>query len=188
MVIIYNGSSWQQLTNILNRHYCQKLHMQRLQSGFFGGGTEGASWDDWSTNIGDIGADGIAIEQGTALYNWYQRLTLLAGEETAASLGIRPKRLRNISFLVAAFATAIFVSITGIIGFIGLMVPHLARSITGPLHKKLVLLSAIMGAFILLASDLAARLLLAPQELPVGIITTSLGGVFVLLLLGRGRR
>ncbi len=135
-----------------------------------------------------LAAGGLAVVFLYARRISRQLDALLAGEETAASLGIRPKRLRNISFLVAAFATAIFVSITGIIGFIGLMVPHLARSITGPLHKKLVLLSAIMGALILLASDLAARLLLAPQELPVGIITTSLGGVFVLLLLGRGRR
>ncbi len=112
---------------------------------------------------------------------------LLAGEETAGSLGINPGRVRNTTFLIAAFATAIFVSITGIIGFIGLMVPHLARRITGPLHGRQIVVATFLGAFLLLGSDLAARLLLAPQVLPVGIITTSFGGLFVLLLLGRGR-
>lgn len=118
-----------------------------------------------------------------SLHNHRKFDALLAGESTASTLGINPAKLQYITFLVAAFATAIFVSLTGIIGFIGLMVPHIARGLSGALHKGLIILSAILGSLFLLGSDILSRLLLAPQELPVGIVTTSIGGFFVLLLL-----
>lgn len=106
--------------------------------------------------------------------------TLLAGDETAASLGVAPDRVRPLIFIVAAFATATFVALAGVIGFIGLMVPHLARALTGPLHGGLLAMSAALGAALLLGSDVVARTLLAPQELPVGIVTASVGAVFVI--------
>ena len=102
---------------------------------------------------------------------------LLAGDETAAGLGIRPGPLRLQVFLVSAFATAAFVSLSGVIGFVGLMVPHIARSLVGPLHGRLLAFSALIGAALLLASDIAARRLLAPQELPVGIVTAAAGAL-----------
>ncbi|PIE60502.1 MAG: ABC transporter permease [Desulfobulbus propionicus] len=123
-----------------------------------------------------------------ALINHRKFDALLAGEATAKTLGVNPRRLQYSAFLVAAFSTAVFVSLSGIIGFIGLMVPHIARIIHGPLHKGLVLLSALLGGMVLLGSDLIARIILAPQELPVGIITTSAGGLFVFFLLMRQRR
>ena len=110
---------------------------------------------------------------------------LLAGDDTAATLGIHVTRLRSLTFLVCAFATATFVSIAGVIGFVGLMVPHIARALVGPLHMNLVILSAMIGAALLLASDIAARTLLMPQELPIGVLTTSVGAIFVLALLRR---
>jgi iron complex transport system permease protein len=116
----------------------------------------------------------------------YQRRSLdalMAGEDTARTLGVNVDQLRNSTFLICAFATATFVSITGVIGFIGLMVPHLARMLIGPLHGGLILTSAFIGAVLLLASDILARVILAPQELPIGIITTSIGAIFILLLL-----
>lgn len=116
----------------------------------------------------------------------YRRLdALLAGDDTARTLGVNVDAMRRITFLVCAFATAAFVSITGVIGFVGLMVPHLARGFVGPMHKGLIIMSAIIGACLLLASDIAARTLLMPQELPIGIVTTALGAVFVLGLLRR---
>lgn len=110
---------------------------------------------------------------------------LLAGDETAVTLGVDVEGIRRSTFLICAFSTAAFVSITGVIGFVGLMVPHLARSLTGPLHGNLVILSAIFGAAILLLSDIVARTILSPQELPIGIVTTSIGALFVLGLVRR---
>jgi iron complex transport system permease protein len=110
---------------------------------------------------------------------------LLAGDDTAHSLGVNPERLRRQVFIVAALATACCVALTGVIGFIGLMVPHLARGRAGLLHAALVPASALMGALLLLASDLLSRGLIAPQELPVGIVTGGIGAAFVIAMLLR---
>ncbi|MEO0358729.1 MAG: iron ABC transporter permease, partial [Pseudomonadota bacterium] len=108
---------------------------------------------------------------------------LLTGELTAATLGVPVRRLRFTMFFAAALSTAVFVSVAGVIGFIGLMVPHIARGIAGPLHRQLIPTAALVGAALLTGSDILSRLLLAPQELPVGIVTTSIGSVFVFMLL-----
>lgn len=110
---------------------------------------------------------------------------LLTGDLTASTLGVPVQRLRFAMFFSAALATAVFVSVAGVIGFIGLMVPHIARGIAGPLHGPLLPTAALVGASLLTGSDILSRLLLAPQELPVGIITTSVGAGFVFLLLYR---
>ncbi|MCY4276165.1 MAG: iron ABC transporter permease [Gammaproteobacteria bacterium] len=123
-------------------------------------------------------------------YSFYRRRwmdALLAGDLTASTLGVPLQYLRFSMFFVAALATAVFVSVAGVIGFVGLMVPHLARGITGPLHSLLLPTAAIVGALLLTVSDMLSRLLLAPQELPVGIVTTSIGSIFVFLLLFRSR-
>ncbi len=110
---------------------------------------------------------------------------LLAGDDAANTLGVNVRRYRQFAFLVCAFATASFVALTGVIGFVGLMVPHLARGLVGPLHGALLLCSAVIGAVLLLASDIGARILLAPQELPIGVLTTAVGAMFVLFLVRR---
>ena len=110
---------------------------------------------------------------------------LLGGEMTAASLGLNVNRFRLQVFLICAFATAVFVSVSGVIGFVGLMVPHMARAFSGPLHRKSFILSALFGALLMTGSDLGARILLAPQELPIGIITSSIGAGFVFIMLLR---
>ena len=110
---------------------------------------------------------------------------LLAGDETAITLGVNVKLYRQVAFLICAFATASFVALSGVIGFVGLMVPHLARGLVGPLHGGLLITSAIIGAVLLLLSDIAARTLMAPQELPIGALTTSIGAIFVLYLVRR---
>lgn len=114
---------------------------------------------------------------------------LLAGDTTAISLGVPVSQLRMLMFFAAALATASFVSVAGVIGFVGLMVPHLARGLVGPLHTKLLPTAALIGAVLLTGSDIISRLILAPQELPVGIVTTSIGSVFVfVLLIGMAKR
>ncbi|MDP5254491.1 MULTISPECIES: iron ABC transporter permease [unclassified Vibrio] len=109
--------------------------------------------------------------------------TLLVSEQTTRSLGIDVNRLRTEIFLCCAFCTAAIVALTGVIGFIGLMVPHLVRPFSGMTHKLSMPLIALWGAVILSVGDIASRTLLAPQELPIGIVTGAIGGVFVLYLL-----
>ena len=107
---------------------------------------------------------------------------LLAGDDSAYSLGVNPKKIRIEIFVICAFATGLFVSLVGVIGFVGLMVPHLARALVGPLHGVLLTVSALFGAVLVVLSDIVSRLLLAPQELPIGIVTAALGGIFVIFL------
>lgn len=128
---------------------------------------------------------GCAVLMGFAVWKHRDLDALLAGDLTAASLGVNVHRLRIQVFLVCAFATATFVSVTGVIGFVGLMVPHLARAIVGPLHRGVIILSIVIGGSLLIASDILSRILLAPQALPIGIVTSSLGAIFVFQLLLR---
>lgn len=144
------------------------------------GGLGLARWDNLL-----LATLGLVIVFGYAIYNHRKFDALLAGGQTARTLGVDPVKQQNITFVICAFSTAIFVSLTGIIGFIGLMVPHIARMLIGSLHKGLIIFSAILGSLFLLGSDLIARVILTPQELPVGIITTSIGGIFVFFLLLR---
>ena len=131
---------------------------------------------------------GLVLILTYALYRSRWLDALLTGDLTAATLGVPVQGLRFRMFFVAALATAVFVSVAGVIGFVGLMVPHIARGIAGPLHRQLVPTAAIVGAALLTGSDILSRLLLAPQELPVGIVTTSIGSIFVFLLLFRTAR
>ncbi|MEM6303888.1 MAG: iron ABC transporter permease [Pseudomonadota bacterium] len=133
-------------------------------------------------------AAGLALILCYALLRARWLDALLTGDLTASTLGVPVTRLRFTAFFVAALATAAFVSVAGVIGFVGLMVPHIARGIAGPLHTPLIPTAALVGAALLTGSDIISRLLLAPQELPVGVVTTSIGAVFVFLLLFRGAR
>ena len=117
----------------------------------------------------------------------HQLDALLSGDDTAYSLGINPKRMRIEIFIVCAFATGLFVSLVGVIGFVGLMVPHLARAFVGPLHGALLIVCGLFGAVLVVSSDIVSRLILAPQELPIGIITAAVGAVFVIFLVIRKR-
>ena len=113
---------------------------------------------------------GLALILFYAMYRSRWLDALLTGDLTAKTLGVPVQGLRFRMFFVAALATAVFVSVAGVIGFVGLMVPHIARGIAGPLHGPLVPTAAVVGAALLTGSDILSRLLLAPQELPVGIV------------------
>jgi iron complex transport system permease protein len=110
------------------------------------------------------------------------------GDEQAQQLGLPVERYKIILILAASLTTATAVSFSGIIGFIGLIVPHLVRILWGPDYRHLVPLSFIGGATMLLIADLLARVLLAPQELPVGVITALAGAPFFLWVLRRSQR
>lgn len=112
---------------------------------------------------------------------------LLLGESEARHLGFNVERIKLELVLCTALGVGAAVAAAGLIGFIGLVVPHLMRLLVGPDHRVLLPASLLAGASLLLLADLAARLVLAPAELPIGIITALLGGPFFLYLLVRGR-
>lgn len=112
---------------------------------------------------------------------------LLLGEETAHNLGANPESLKQMMLAVSALMTAAAVAFVGIIGFVGLIVPHMMRLIVGADHRILVPASTIFGAIFLIAADTVARTIITGQELPVGIITALCGGPFFLYLLRRSR-
>jgi iron complex transport system permease protein len=112
---------------------------------------------------------------------------LAAGDETSHVLGLRPHKLRRQLFLVCSLLVGVAVATAGGIGFVGVLVPHLARLSCGVSHRSVLLLSAVGGAALTTASDTVARTILAPQEIPVGLITALLGAPFFLYQLHRGR-
>lgn len=112
---------------------------------------------------------------------------LLLGESEARHLGIEVERLKGELILCIALGVGAAVAAAGLIGFVGLIVPHLVRLIAGPDHRVVLPASALAGASLLLFADVFARLVLAPAELPIGIVTAFLGAPFFLFLLVRGR-
>ena len=114
--------------------------------------------------------------------------TLLLGETEARHLGTSTEQVMRLIVVMSALAVGASVAVAGSIGFIGLVVPHLLRLMVGPEHRLVLPGSALLGASLLAASDVVARTIIAPAELPIGIVTASLGAPFFLWLLLRGRR
>ncbi|MEM1301154.1 MAG: iron ABC transporter permease [Pseudomonadota bacterium] len=112
---------------------------------------------------------------------------LALGESAAAHLGIDVQRMKRIAILTVAGSVGASVAVTGGIGFIGIVVPHLLRLLQGPDHRGLLMNSALLGAVMLLFADCIARTVIAPAEMPIGIITAVLGGPFFLWILLRNR-
>jgi iron complex transport system permease protein len=117
-----------------------------------------------------------------------RRLDLLAlGERSARNLGVDVERLRIVTLAVVALLTAASVAVSGVILFVGLVVPHVVRMITGPGHRLLLPASALAGATVLVVADVVARTLVAPAELPLGVLTALIGSPFFFFLLRRTR-
>lgn len=108
---------------------------------------------------------------------------LLLGEAEARHLGIRVQSLKRRLIILTAVGVGVTVSLSGIIGFVGLVVPHIVRMMSGPDHRALIPLSCLVGALLMLLSDMAARTVAAPMEIPVGIITSAIGAPFFFWLL-----
>ena len=108
---------------------------------------------------------------------------LSLGEDAAKHIGISTKKLKNISILIVAASTGSAVAFSGGIGFIGLIVPHLIRQVQGPDHRFLIFNSALLGAIILIFSDMISRIIVQPSELPIGIVTALIGSPFFLWIL-----
>lgn len=126
-----------------------------------------------------------AVLGGLVHLGWSaRRLNALAmGDETAAALGVDPERLRKELFLVSAAVTGAVVAVSGAIGFVGLMVPHAVRMLVGADHRKLLAVAPLAGAVLLIWVDVLSRVVLAPVELPLGVLTAAVGvPCFVLLM------
>lgn len=125
---------------------------------------------------------------GPALLHWARDLDALAlGHDAAAALGVRPAAASRRLFLAASLLAAGTVSAAGLVGFVGLVVPHVARGLAGARHRAVLSVAAVAGAGLVVAADLAARTVRAPAELPLGAVTAIVGVPFFLVLLRRAR-
>ena len=143
----------------------------------------GATMSGWEPVVAMLPYLTLAL--GILVFSGHSLNVLQFGDEQAQQLGLPVERVRLLLIAAASLATAAAVSFSGIIGFIGLVAPHVMRILWGPDYRRLVLLSALGGGSALLLADLLARVLLAPQTLPVGIVTALFGAPFFLWVLRR---
>jgi iron complex transport system permease protein len=128
----------------------------------------------------------VVVLTVSVLALWARRLDALAiGDETALVLGVSPTRFRTQLLVVVSLCIGVIVAASGCIGFVGLVVPHLARRLVGSAHGWVVPASALLGAVFLLWADLLSRMVLQPRELPIGIIAALVGAPFLLALIRR---
>ena len=148
------------------------------------GDTARATWQE----LGYMAAITLAIASFFFANSWNYN-AIDAGDETAKGLGVRVERVRMVGMMLASVLTAVIISFLGIIGFVGLVVPHMVRRIVGSDHRFLLPAAVLGGALLLLVSDTAARLMLAPHVLPVSVLTAFMGApVFLFLIIRGGRR
>jgi iron complex transport system permease protein len=147
------------------------------------GGLQGAGWEQVAI-VGGMLAVGLAVP---ALFTRELDIILL-GDERAGELGVDVERFKRVVLAAASLLVSAAVSVSGLIGFVGLMTPHMARLVLGPDHRLLLPASVLSGAVVMVLADLLARVVLSPVELPVGIVTALAGGPVFVLLLVRARK
>jgi iron complex transport system permease protein len=132
-----------------------------------------------SKTWGDVGLTAACVAAGLSVFLYYAReLNLMSlGNQMASSLGVDTRRITLILLAVASVVAAVCVSVSGIIGFVGLLVPHILRLLSGPDNRRLVPLSFLAGALLLLGADTLTRAVL-PVEIPIGVLTALIGGPF----------
>ncbi len=130
----------------------------------------------------------IVIGSVAAFWLSHDLNAFLLGEEQAAALGVNVERKKFVLLCVGALMTGAAVALSGLVGFVGLIVPHFARIVLGPNHRLLLPASFLCGAIFLVIADLIARTILSPQELPLGVITALVGAPFFILLLRRAKK
>jgi iron complex transport system permease protein len=113
---------------------------------------------------------------------------LAVGEEEARALGVRPERVRAAVVVAATLGTAGAVAVSGLIGFVGIVVPHTVRLLVGASYRLILPLAVIGGAAFMVLADLVARSALGPAEIPIGVVTAFIGGPFFLVVLRTSRR
>lgn len=136
---------------------------------------------------GPLAVVAIVVTIATALvWAWHRTFDALQlGDETALTLGINPERFRALALAAVCLLIGVIVAMVGSIGFVGLVVPHVARRLVGGSHRFAIPVTALLGAVLLLWADLGARTIMAPEEIPIGIITALVGAPFLLMLVRR---
>jgi iron complex transport system permease protein len=147
------------------------------------GGLNTTGWHEVLVTLPYIGLAGVVLCLCGRLLD-----VLAVGDDEAASLGVHPGRVRVVVLLSASLATAAAVSVSGLIGFVGIVVPHVVRLLAGASYRVVVPLSLVGGAVFLIVADHIARTVLAPAELPIGVITAFTGAPFFLLVLRMNRQ
>lgn len=147
------------------------------------GGLQGASW----TQVAIVS---VMLLAGLAVpFAFARELNImLLGDERAGELGVDVERVKRLILAAASLVVSAAVSVSGLVGFVGLMTPHAARLVLGPDHRLLLPASVLSGAIVMVLADLLARVVLAPVELPVGIVTALAGGPVFVWLLVRSRK
>ena len=112
---------------------------------------------------------------------------LLLGEEMAITIGVDVPKLKILIIIMSALVTGIMVSVSGTIGFVGLVIPHISRSLVGTAHKRMVPFSALLGEILMIWADAIERVVVAPSELPIGVVTAFIGAPFFLFLLRKSK-
>jgi iron complex transport system permease protein len=158
------------------------LQLQRAIS-FLLGGSPIAGWDPVVAVL-----PYMLIGMGLLVVSGHMLNVLQFGEEEARQMGLNVDRAKIFIIVVASLTTAVAVAFSGVIGFIGLIVPHVIRILWGPDYRRLIPLSILGGGSVLLLADILARILVAPSTLPVGIVTALAGAPFFLWILRRAKR
>lgn len=131
----------------------------------------------------------VALAGGIVLMGRRRELNaLMTGDLAAVSLGVPVRKMRREVFLVCSLVTGAMVAVSGAIGFVGLVTPHFCRPLVGAEHGRLLPVSALMGAILLIWADVLARTLIAPEDLPIGVVTACAGGICFVVLLRFERR
>lgn len=122
------------------------------------------------------------------LLNYRALNTLLLGESAASTIGTDVKKMQKVLIVVTSLLAGVTISVSGTIGFVGLICPHFARLLVGGDHRKVLPVSALIGSILVIWTDVLARLLIAPEELPIGVLTSILGGPIFIVMLKRNRK
>ena len=128
---------------------------------------------------------GLVICMAVLMINYRGLNLLLLGEESAGALGVNVPRFQKLLVLIASLIAGVTIAVSGTIGFVGLMVPHFTRLLVGGDHRKVLPISALLGGLLVVWVDVAARMIIAPEELPVGILTAVIGGPIFIWMLKR---
>jgi iron complex transport system permease protein len=147
------------------------------------GGLATAGWGQVLTVLPYVGVAAAVLVAARRLLD-----VLAVGDEEATSLGVRAERVRLIVIVAATLGTAAAVSVSGLIGFVGIIVPHTIRLLAGPSYRRILPLSVLFGAGFLIYADLIARTVISPGEVPLGVVTAFLGAPFFLVVLRQSRR
>ena len=175
--MIMNG-----ITNIITLSAPNALGLHSAQF-WMSGSLAGARWEYLSLPLLILG-----ICMFILMINYRGLNLMLLGDESAGTLGINVKRLQKMLILVASLMSGVTISISGSIGFVGLMVPHFTRLLVGGDHRKVLPVSALLGGILVVWVDVVARMVIAPEELPVGVLTAVIGGPIFIWMLRRKRR